>query len=137
MFIVLKKKNAQLSFLHRYHHFTVLTGSYMCAKWLPGGAAIYLGILNAIVHCFMYSYYFLIAYKPEIRQSIWWKKHLTQLQIIQFATLIAIFTFHLLNPNCTYPSKVLLILISQCIVMLFLFGKFYIGTYVVQKKMKD
>lgn len=30
----------------------------------------------------MYTYYFLTAFKPELKQSFWWKKHITQVQLV-------------------------------------------------------
>lgn len=30
----------------------------------------------------MYIYYFLTSFKPELKQSIWWKKHITQMQMV-------------------------------------------------------
>lgn len=53
-FIILKKKNAQLSLLHRYHHTVVLISTYIFLKYVAGGAALYLGYLNSLVHVFMY-----------------------------------------------------------------------------------
>jgi hypothetical protein len=42
-----------------------------------------LGIINSFVHAFMYTYYFLTAFKPELKKSIWWKKHITQVQLVR------------------------------------------------------
>lgn len=82
LFIVLKKKNSHLSFLHCYHHFFMAMGTYIAARWVPGGHALLLGFINLFVHAFMYFYYFLTAIKPELKRSIWWKKHITQVQLV-------------------------------------------------------
>ena len=78
----MKKKNSQLTFLHCYHHFCMALGCYVAAKWLPGGHGLLLGMINLYVHGIMYFYYFLTSFKPELKQSIWWKKHITQFQLV-------------------------------------------------------
>jgi len=30
----------------------------------------------------MYSYYFITALKPEYKKKIWWKKYITQMQMV-------------------------------------------------------
>lgn len=37
--------------------------------------------LNCFVHVVMYSYYGLSAI-PAVRPYLWWKKHITQLQLV-------------------------------------------------------
>lgn len=133
---MLKKNNKQLSFLHRYHHFFVLLGSYTFAKWAPGGLAAPLGIINTFVHCFMYLYYFLTAFKPELKKSIWWKRYITQLQILQFAILFLIYSRALLDKSCTYPKNLVLLLLTQVTFMLVMFSDFYIKVYIKDKRKK-
>lgn len=38
--------------------------------------------LNSIVHIIMYGYYLLTTWDASYKQSIWWKKHVTQIQIV-------------------------------------------------------
>lgn len=47
-----------------------------------GSHGTLLGVLNAFVHVIMYSYYFLTSVRPELRGSAWWKKHITQIQLV-------------------------------------------------------
>jgi GNS1/SUR4 family len=82
VFFVLRKKSSHLSFLHVYHHAGILLGSYVCTKYVPGGHATLLGIINSFVHAVMYFYYFMSAYKPEIKKSIFWKKQITHIQMV-------------------------------------------------------
>lgn len=49
---------------------------------LVGSHGTLLGVINAFVHVIMYSYYFLTSYRPELRDSLWWKKHITQIQLV-------------------------------------------------------
>jgi hypothetical protein len=37
---------------------------------------------NSFVHIVMYSYYFVTSMWPQYRNNIWWKKHITQLQMV-------------------------------------------------------
>lgn len=53
------------------------------ARFMPGGHASLLGIINCGVHVVMYTYYFLTAFKPELKRSLWWKKHITQIQLVR------------------------------------------------------
>jgi len=46
-----------------------------------------LGILNSIVHSFMYLYYFATAFRPELKKSLWWKKYITQIQLVIILTI--------------------------------------------------
>lgn len=85
VFIVLRKHNKQLSFLHCYHHFMMCSAIYLGIMWVPGGMSVLLGIVNSFVHVFMYSYYFLTAFKPELKQSAFFKRNITHLQIVSMA----------------------------------------------------
>ncbi|GBN77224.1 hypothetical protein AVEN_52208-1 [Araneus ventricosus] len=41
-------------------------------------------MVNIAVHCVMYTYYGLSSLGPHMAKYLWWKKHLTALQIGQF-----------------------------------------------------
>lgn len=73
VFIILKKKNKQLSLLHRYHHTVVLISTYIFLKYVAGGAALYLGYLNSLVHVFMYFCKFLVVYVQPVLTDFRWR----------------------------------------------------------------
>ncbi|CAN8260269.1 unnamed protein product [Cochlearia groenlandica] len=77
--IVLGKSIQRLSFLHVYHHATVVV---MCFLWLRTRQSMFPVALvtNSTVHVIMYGYYFLCAVgsKPK------WKRLVTDCQIVQF-----------------------------------------------------
>ncbi|XP_069697688.1 very long chain fatty acid elongase 7-like isoform X2 [Periplaneta americana] len=132
IFFVLRKKFNQVSFLHVYHHAIMSLGSWFCMKILPGGHAVFLGYLNSWVHVFMYTYYFITSMWPEYKKNIWWKKHITQLQMFQFFLIFV----HGLIPffiECEYPRSMAFILSTQAFVVFSLFFNFYVKTYMKAK----
>lgn len=49
---------------------------------LSGGLGTFHAFLNTAVHVVMYSYYGLCAMGPAYQKYLWWKKHLTSLQLV-------------------------------------------------------
>lgn len=80
LFIVLGKKNRQLSLLHLYHHASIVPlFSYYLSSGLGGTYVAGLPLLNSLVHVAMYSHYLitsLVTFK-----HMWWKPIVTALQI--------------------------------------------------------
>ncbi|KAG5674178.1 hypothetical protein PVAND_004161 [Polypedilum vanderplanki] len=135
VFIVLRKNNKQLSFLHCYHHLMMCCATYTGIMWFPGGSAILLGVLNSFVHSIMYSYFLMTSLNNgKIKNSLWWKKHITHIQLIQFIILTVVYTQTFFAPNCSYPIYLRVVLLSQSVFMLYLFSNFYITAYVKKNK---
>lgn len=82
VFFVLRKKDSQVTFLHVYHHGGMLVCAWIAVKYIGGGHNITLGLVNTFVHIAMYSYYLLAALNSKYKNNIWWKKHITQLQLV-------------------------------------------------------
>ena len=57
--------------------------SWCGCKYFAGGHGVLLGTINCFVHTIMYFYYFLTAISDSYKKSIWWKKHITQLQMVK------------------------------------------------------
>jgi hypothetical protein len=72
---------------------TVTSASLLDAA---GGHGTFLGIANSFVHAVMYCYYFVTATWPEYKQSLWWKKHITQLQMVYTTIIVALLLLLLL-----------------------------------------
>lgn len=89
IFFVLRKKDRQVSFLHVYHHTGMVVLTWVGCKWLAGGHSIFTGFINSIIHIVMYTYYLVTAFSPEHKNNVWWKKYITQMQIvsIQYAAI--------------------------------------------------
>lgn len=84
---VLRKKSNQVSMLHVYHHLMVIIGTYIELVFSPSGHNMLPGLMNAMVHAIMYSYYFVSAYNPDLMKletSKRWKKMVTQIQLVSY-----------------------------------------------------
>lgn len=98
-----------------------------------------LGCVNSFVHAIMYTYYLQAALKLNLLNSTWWKKLITQIQILQFVGMIIHFGGPLLFPviDCKFPKYLLILGVTQNTFMLFMFIDFYIKAYVKPKKLKE
>nr|QKO01441.1 fatty acid elongase 7 [Locusta migratoria] len=133
VFFVLRKKYNQITFLHVYHHAAMVFGTWIASKYLPGGHGTFVGFLNTFVHVIMYSYYLMTIINPEYKKSIWWKKHITQLQMTQFL-MITVHAAQLLFRDCGYPQWVGYVVVPQNAFMFVLFYDFYRKAYGGDKK---
>ncbi|KAL1432869.1 hypothetical protein MTO96_001866 [Rhipicephalus appendiculatus] len=102
VFFILRKKFNQVTHLHVIHHTIVVVNIWFYGRFAPAGQPA-LGIaLNTFVHIVMYTYYFLASFGPRMRKYLWWKRHLTTLQIVQFIIIIV----HMSVPlfvECGFP----------------------------------
>jgi len=135
VFFVLRKKQGQVTFLHVHHHVTMVIMSWLGLKFLAGGNGAYVCTINSLVHSVMYFYYFLANLKKEGKRDLWWKKHVTQLQLFQFTSLaIQCFLNLTLTPDCAYPKFAIYIFLPQNIFMSLMFWEFYRKKYLSQPK---
>ena len=67
-------------------------------------------------------YYYLVA---SVSKAPWWGKYLTQLQMVQFVTMLGQCTYLLYN-DCPYPRSVLVIYLGYILSLLALFLNFYL-----------
>ncbi len=88
IFFVLRKKQNHVTVLHLYHHSLVpilyWTAFRLVPTFKPLGIFV---VINCFIHVLMYSYYALSSFGPKIQQFLWWKKYITQIQLLQFALL--------------------------------------------------
>ncbi|XP_069675782.1 very long chain fatty acid elongase 2-like [Periplaneta americana] len=128
VFFVLRKKESQLTFLHIYHHSTMLPNWYLGILYLPGGQAFLSVLLNSLVHVIMYSYYMLSALGPALQPYLWWKKYLTQLQLTQFLVVSAHILVGMYH-SCDPPNWLTTWTLSYMCTMVALFLNFYFKAY--------
>lgn len=145
--MVLKKR--PLTFLHVYHHIVIIS---LCWTWNQGNYSQqwWAVVVNTAVHIVMYSYYYLRIVNPG--KDYWWKAHITQFQLLQFLSVfINIFVWFYISmtgikftdTGLTYESSrcsgdVPVVVYAQTIntSFLFLFGNFYVQTYLSKQKAK-
>uniref|UniRef100_A0A1Q3FPY2 Elongation of very long chain fatty acids protein n=1 Tax=Culex tarsalis TaxID=7177 RepID=A0A1Q3FPY2_CULTA len=134
VFFVLRKKQNQVSFLHVYHHTGMVMLTWSGVKWFAGGHGVFMGFLNSFVHVVMYFYYFLTSVSDKYKGNVWWKKHITQLQIIQFGLIFLQWFVLMFQPNCAFPKWPLFVLLPQNLFMFTLFLDFYYHAYIKKPK---
>jgi len=84
-FMVLRGRMDQVSFLHVYHHFSIVWAWWAAMNLMPGGDSYFGALLNSWIHVLMYGYYALSLLKIPCP----WKKMLTQAQLLQFTSVVA------------------------------------------------
>ncbi|GBP83475.1 Elongation of very long chain fatty acids protein 4 [Eumeta japonica] len=102
VFFVLRKKVEQVSFLHVYHHCVMVTWSWLHLFYFPTDQFVFVGHLNSTVHVLMYTYYGLSTMGPAFIKYLWWKKHLTKVQLEERIPLSCMSSDHACNyePGC-------------------------------------
>lgn len=120
VFFILRKKNSQLTFLHVYHHATMIFNWWAGVKYVAGGQcestpthqehilthtvcsracdtetlylsiAFLIGLINSLVHVVMYLYYGLAAFGPSMSKYLWWKRYLTSLQLVSICLCVCV-----------------------------------------------
>lgn len=126
-FFILRKNNHQITFLHIYHHASMLNIWWFVMNYIPAGHSYFGPLLNCFVHVVMYSYYGLSSI-PAVRPYLWWKKYITQLQLIQFFLTV----FHTMCAviwPCGFSLRWLCFQISYMFTLIILFSNFYFQTY--------
>ncbi|CAK1603827.1 unnamed protein product [Parnassius mnemosyne] len=134
VFFVLRKKENQVTFLHVYHHSVMVTWAWLYYAYKPSDHFVVVGLINSFVHVLMYAYYGLSSQGPRFAKFIWWKKHLTKIQLIQF--ILVVFNMHYqqkLTP-CPIPFFFHYFGMLSICSFFFLFLKFYLKSYVKQSK---
>lgn len=133
IFFVLRKKFTHISTLHVIHHGMMPMSVWWGVKFTPGGHSTFFAFVNSFVHILMYFYYGLAAVGPHMSKYLWWKQHMTTIQMVQF---IAIFvhSFQLLfRPDCNYPRGFMWWIGFHAIMFWFLFWDFYKNTYFAKR----
>ncbi|XP_029847243.3 elongation of very long chain fatty acids protein 4-like [Ixodes scapularis] len=125
---VLTKKFDHVSTLHVFHHSAVVGTMWVTVNYGVLGQNVFVIILNSYVHVVMYSYYFLTTLGPMVRPHLWWKKYLTQLQMAQLAAFVLHGSIPLFV-DCGFPLWMALLTVTEPVVLLVMFYKFYLKSY--------
>nr|APH81340.1 elongase1 [Paracyclopina nana] len=130
---VARKKFNQVSLLHVVHHGIMPMSVWPGARYVPGGHASFFGLLNVFVHMFMYFYYMLAAMGPKYQKYTWWKRHMTNLQMIQFVGIM-VHGFQLVfYDDCDFPWQFSYYIGAHAVLFFVLFSEFYINNYLGKK----
>ncbi|XP_044150287.1 elongation of very long chain fatty acids protein 2 [Bufo gargarizans] len=135
IFFVLRKKNSQITFLHVYHHATMFNIWWCVMNWIPCGQSFFGPTLNSFIHVLMYSYYGLSVI-PSMHKYLWWKKYLTQAQLIQFLLTISHTLSAVVKP-CGFPFGCLIFQSSYMTTLVILFVNFYLKAYKAKPSKSD
>lgn len=113
------------------------------------------GVLNSVVHVFMYTYYCVTVLAPNLKQVQLWKRYLTQMQMVirisfyfseqkqtdvvnacvlfPFQIQFTLLFFHYLQGlywGCNYPKAALVAGVIQSFFMFAMFSEFYYNQYI-------
>uniref|UniRef100_A0A3Q2UPX6 Elongation of very long chain fatty acids protein n=1 Tax=Fundulus heteroclitus TaxID=8078 RepID=A0A3Q2UPX6_FUNHE len=132
IFFVLRKKNSQLTFLHVYHHATMIFNWWAGVKYVAGGQSFLIGLINSLVHIVMYLYYGLAALGPHMNKYLWWKRYLTSLQLLQFL-IVSMHTTYNLFADCDFPDSMNAVVLAYSLSLIVLFSNFYYQSYPTKK----
>ncbi|XP_013886729.1 elongation of very long chain fatty acids protein 1a [Austrofundulus limnaeus] len=132
VFFVLRKKQSQITFLHVFHH------SFMPWSWWwgitltpAGGMGSFHALVNASVHVIMYTYYGLSAAGPRFQKYLWWKKHMTAIQLTQFVLISIHISQYYFMEHCSYQMPMWIHLIWMYGFFFFLlFSNFWVQAYI-------
>lgn len=132
LFIILRKRDQQLSFLHIYHHATMFPLWWIGAKYVAGGSSFLGALFNCCVHVVMYSYYALSAVGGRFKRFLWWKKYLTVLQMVQFVAAL-VMGINAIRIGCDFPMWMQYTCCLYMVSFLVLFSDFYYKAYLDNK----
>lgn len=106
-------------------------------RFVPGGHESLGALLNTFIHVVMYTYYALAALGPHMQPYLWWKRHLTKMQMIQFSIVVGHSCLLLFKNDCGYPIAQSAITTGFMIMFLVLFGQFYSKSYKEKGNVKN
>ena len=130
VFFVLRKKQEHVSLLHLYHHSAVPILFYIAFRLLPIFVPLAIfALINCSIHVLMYSYYALASFGPNMQPYLWWKKYITQIQMMQFV-IYALYIIYCSIVIDGIPFFLLVFVHVQSPIFLILFGHFYIKAYI-------
>ena len=98
-------------------------------RFVPGGHESLGALLNTFVHIVMYTYYALAALGPHMQPYLWWKRHLTKMQMVQFSVVVGHSCVLLFKNDCGFPIAQSAITCGFMIMFLGLFAQFYSKSY--------
>ncbi|PWA25369.1 hypothetical protein CCH79_00005302, partial [Gambusia affinis] len=105
-------------------------------KWMlfpsqAAGMGAFHAMVNSAVHVIMYTYYGLSAAGPRFQKYLWWKKHMTAIQLTQFIVIAIHISQYYFMEKCDYQVPLWIHLIWMYgIFFFFLFSNFWVQAYI-------
>ncbi|XP_037299463.1 elongation of very long chain fatty acids protein 7-like [Manduca sexta] len=134
VFFVFRKKDNQITFLHLYHHTTMVGWTWFHLMYHPTDHFVVVGMLNSFVHVLMYAYYGISALGPKYAKYVWWKKHLTKVQLVQFILVVSHLHYQQKLTPCPLPNAFHYYCMALIYSFFALFMNFYIRSYQSRNK---
>mmetsp|Transcript_10286 Transcript_10286/g.15553 ORF Transcript_10286/g.15553 Transcript_10286/m.15553 type:complete len:298 (+) Transcript_10286:85-978(+) len=135
IFIILGNKRQQFTFLHCYHHMSIFSLYWLNLNMLYDADIVYTITLNAFVHAVMYSYYLICMHLPKDRKySVWWKKYLTVIQLVQFCFMLADGALLIISECPQIPIRISKLYFTYILSLFVLFMNFFSQSYSKKKK---
>lgn len=134
IFMRLRNKDRQVSFLHVYHHASIIfvTGIHLHFGYYDG-FSVFPPLLNAYVHLIMYGYYFFTS----LGYNVWFKRYITTMQIVQFYAdilYLSVGMYFIRHAMWGTEWNLRIFMNSYIITMILLFSAFYRKSYTSKKK---
>ena len=132
VFMIVRKKNSQASFLHCYHHVLLIWSWFLVVKVSAGGDSYFGGMVNSFIHVIMYAYYTMPII--GIKVPLFLKKSITNCQKLQFCICLVHAVYVSFKGTCplVLPATQAFVMIN----MLVLFTQFSNKAY-AKKKQKE
>jgi elongation of very long chain fatty acids protein 4 len=134
IFMVVRGKWKQFSFLHTYHHTSIFMIYWLNINVGYDGDIYYTVVLNAFIHFMMYFYYFLRTFNIAVPTPM--KMFVTNSQLIQFVTMMGQAVYILAVP-CAFPNRITAFYLGYIFTLFLLFSDFKKKEYSPDKKKKN
>jgi len=135
VYFVLRKKNSHITTLHVFHHSVMPLLCYIFFKFSVFTNNGFIPMINAFVHTIMYTYYCLAMFE-SLQPYLWWKKYITQMQLVQFVLVFLHSTYFLFDKSCECPKLLTLLQCGHAVLFFGMFYSFYMNSYKKEQKLK-
>lgn len=132
--MVIRKKDKQISFLHVWHHMVMAPVMWEGVHYFPGGTSAFGPMINSFIHTVMYSYYLLAGLGVRVPRAL--KQTITSMQLTQFVLIAAHSLFHATHPTY-WPSLLTWTQMVLMVNMLFMFSSFFAAAYCKKRTTAD
>ena len=86
-------------------------------------------MFNSFIHTIMYAYYGFSACGDTFKKYLWWKKYLTQLQLIQFVAVMVHSAVNIYS-DCSFPKGFSVSYLVYGFIIMSFFLNFYVQSYI-------